>query len=205
MSAAAAATIEHPMDPPPLQKKKRGAKPNGHRTELDSAIWYAACESYCLHHSHMTHRAFLQSTHYHECQELGSATKSQIVSFGKKLRLYQSNHLTPSARKRQKTAQYTEVEDRLVAFIRLQRHNQSLTSAKTTTNIKSTVQLSWKYLQERALGYAEMERHKQPEKYRDFKASNGWLGRVLKRHDDIRAMNLVKVRKNAANEVDDYE
>jgi len=66
------------------------------RVYIDSEIWYAACEKYMTSGLNLSHKAFLQSSH---CNKLLTGSQSHVVSFGKKLKLYNNNELESSKRK----------------------------------------------------------------------------------------------------------
>jgi len=59
-------------------------------------MWFAACEKYSMIGFNFMHKAFLQSS---RCNKIFTGTQSQVVSFGKKLKLYNDNKLENSNRK----------------------------------------------------------------------------------------------------------
>ena len=80
------------------KRKKRGVKPGTKiEAKIDHADWFAICKLYCERHSHMKQCQFLQSDW---TGSKFSGTRSQQMSFSRKLREYREGKLENITSKR---------------------------------------------------------------------------------------------------------
>jgi hypothetical protein len=141
---------------------------------MSKDAWYAAC-----HAKNSTERLkcmsnvqFLKSA---ESGEHFTGTRSEQVSFGNYMKIYENGQLVPNpGKKRNRTSPFHVLEDKLVKYIRLR---QSLSQLDGTGE---TGGLSWMLLEGKLLEWAVLE--KDPV-YRTFVASPGFISRVLKDHN----------------------
>jgi hypothetical protein len=165
---------------------KRGPKDGGTRNEITKDSWYAAC---VLKNSsdtlkRMSIGLFLKSN---LSGEQFTGTKSQQVLFAKYLKKYENGELRPLTKKRVRQSKYVALEEKLVKYIRLR---QSLYH-------RDKCGLSWVVLEKKLADWATIE---EDEAYNDFKASPGFISRVLKDH------NLIGVSLHGeANDMNDEE
>jgi hypothetical protein len=141
--------------------KKRGPKTGTkHTNQKDMNDWFQACQGYNGTDNHKEYLRLLPKF---------SGTHSEAVSFGKKLKQYKEGKLKPSESKKMRPSHFPNIEEKLVAYIDLR--------AKFYKRDKCG--LSWQLLKIKAQKFAD------DLGMNDFKASDGWLNRTLKRSGKI--------------------
>ena len=127
--------------------------------------WVEACTLYRSEkHRHMSQASFLKSS---VCGDTFVGNRSQQQSFSRRLKQYDKGHLTATHHVRNRKREFGDVEDRLVKYIELRERKYKVDKCGInwmTLRIKAQ-----KYAQE--LGYTPAQ----------FKASSGWIARVLER------------------------
>jgi hypothetical protein len=160
---------EHSVSQPGKRGPKLGRK---HGRTLTQKEWFALCELYVLRFPKMAHSEFLASD---VSGDIVSGSKSECVSFGRRLKLFRNGELIPLDVKRLRPPQYEALEAQLVAYLRTQRAHWMADAA----NI-------WQHLLSRS---AEWAHEMDDPIYREFKASPGWLKGVLKRNNiDLKSL-----------------
>ena len=159
---------------PPIKKKKRGPKVGSTPDNAKTIVqWHDACKTYRdlqKGGNKMTQKGFLIS-------ELSgdsfSGTPSEIVSFSRMLKEFDSGTLRPNIQaKRRSTGKFDAVEKKLVEYLdlraRLHQHDK--------------LGLSYDIMRSKALQFAEQLG------VTDFLASNGWIQNVLRRSGKARVV-----------------
>ena len=103
-----------------------------------------------------------------------SGTSSEQVSFGKRLKQYDAGELNPSPNVRFREGMYPLIEDLLIRYLDLRQKNY----------FRDKCGVSWLYLEHKAKEFKKLVEADHPH-YANFKASAGWLSKVLQRHNKI--------------------
>jgi hypothetical protein len=151
--------------------KKRGIKVGSKlKTKHSLEDWYIACEVYrnIPQREPMSKAAFLRSS---KSSEGFTGTVSEQQIFGRKLKEFDNESLKPLALLRSCKRKFTVVEDKLIEYLALR--------AKAYKRDKCGT--SWLTMKHKCLQWASMD----DSTTLDFKASDGWLAKTLKRHDII--------------------
>eukprot|EP00968_Pinguiococcus_pyrenoidosus_P014369 scaffold1307_cov200-Pinguiococcus_pyrenoidosus.AAC.58 len=137
----------------PSKSGKRRRSYTNHR-------WYLACKKF-REGKYPTQRAFLRSAD--SCDDLG---ESDHVTLFRKLKLYDSGKLKPGdQRKKARKPDFPLIEEKVIRYAQLRKKLYA----------KDKCGLSWQLLKAKAVSFADALG------VESFKASNGWLNRVLKR------------------------
>ncbi|GKY91249.1 hypothetical protein MPSEU_000098200 [Mayamaea pseudoterrestris] len=149
-----------------MQPVRRGPKPGSkHGRVLTQKEWHSLCDLYVNSHDDMAQRDFLISN---VSGGIVSGTSSECVSFSRRLKLFRNGDLIPSESKRNRRPEFTALEAKIVAYIRENHQNLAKESANLWQHILS-VSADWAHDFDEPI-------------YRGFKASAGWLRRVLRRN-----------------------
>ncbi len=153
-------------------ERKRGGQKGKANIALTQAHWYGLCSRYELQRNN---KPKLGQAEFLRSSLSGGAiqdTQGNRVIFGKKWRLYCKGELrSSSVLKRFKTSHFEDVEEKVVDYLELRARLYRQDKCGLSSDI----------IREKAmaiaanLGYAEG----------DFKASQGWISNVLRRHNKI--------------------
>jgi DDE superfamily endonuclease/Tc5 transposase DNA-binding domain len=147
--------------------RKRGPS-SGAKYDTDKTLndWYGVCQAYNSLSTKVSVKAWLQST---ESGPKFSGTTSEVVSFGKHNKKFKAGQLQPSDCRKYVASQFPEVEAKLVAYMEIRARCYKYDKCG----------LSHQLLKAKATKYAH------DLGLTNFKASNGWLEKTLRRNGKV--------------------